>query len=109
MPEIYELEKEILGKLDASHSSALQLKGILSTYDILISQFISQLEKTFHILNNRQTNLSDLAKEMLTIIPGIEWVWIDFNDKFEGLKPKEKHSRFVAWKNYLQNQKQSLH
>lgn len=109
MPEIYELEKEIIGKLDASNSSALQLKGILSTYDILISQFISQLEKTFHILNNRQTNLSDLAKEMLTIIPGIQWVWIDFNDKFEGLKPKEKHSRFVAWKNYLQNQKQSLH
>ena len=59
MPEIYELEKEIIGKLDASNSSALQLKGILSTYDILISQFISQLEKTFHILNNRQTNLSD--------------------------------------------------
>lgn len=109
MPEIYEQEKDILGKLDNSNSSALQLKGVLSTYDILISQFIAQLEKTFHILNNRQTNLNDLAKEMLSIIPGIEWVWIDFNDKFDGLKPKEKQSRFVAWKNYLQNQKQSLH
>ncbi len=109
MPEIYELEKDILGKLNKSHSSALQLKGVLTTYDILIAQFISQLEKTFHILNNRHTNLNDLAKEMLSVIPGIEWVWIDFNEKFEALKPKEKHSRFVAWKNYLVNQKQNLH
>ncbi len=109
MPEIYEQEKEIFGKLDASHSSPLQLKGVLTTFDILISQFIAQLEKTFHILNKRNTNLGDLSQQMLTIIPGIEWVWIDFNEKFDSLKPKEKQSRFVAWKNYLQNQKHQLH
>ena len=109
MPEIYEQEKEIFGKLNSSHSSPLQLKGVLTTYDILISQFISQLEKTFHILNKRTTNLGDLSQQMLTVIPGIEWVWIDFNEKFDLLKPKERQSRFVAWKNYLQNQKHLLH
>jgi len=109
MPEIYEQEKEIFGKLNSSHSSPLQLKGVLTTYDLVIAQFISQLEKTFHILNKRTTNLGDLAQQMLNIIPGIEWVWIDFNEKFDTLKPKEKQSRFVAWKNYLQNQKQLLH
>lgn len=110
LPAIYNLEREFQDPILSEDSGALQLKGILSVFDLVISNFIGKLEIIYSFLNKKHLKFADLAEDMLLKIPGIEWVWIDFIDKFEEVKvTKSKPKRYTYWKNYLNNYKDKLH
>lgn len=110
LPAIYNLEREFQDPILADDAGALQLKGILSVFDLVISNFIGKLEIIYSFLNKKHLKFADLAEEMLLQIPGIEWVWIDFIEKFEEVKvTKKKPLRYTYWKNYLTNYKDKLH
>jgi len=110
LPAVYNLEREFQDPIQSDDAGALQLKGILSVFDLVISNFIGKLEIIYSFLNKKHLKFADLAEEMLLQVPGIEWVWIDFIEKFEEVKvTKKKPLRFTYWKNYLTNYKDKLH
>ncbi len=110
MPQVYDLEREFTDPIKAEDSGTIQLKGILTVYDLLISNYISKLELVYSFLNKKHLKFSDLAEDMLACIPGIEWVWIDFIEQFEEIKiTKNKPKRQQYWDKYLSNQKEKLH
>lgn len=110
MPQVFELEREFTDPIKAEDSGTVQLKGILTVYDLLISNYISKLELVYSFLNKKHIKFGDLAEDMLASIPGIEWVWIDFIEQFEEIKiTKSKPKRQQYWNKYLSNQKEKLH
>ena len=107
-PESFGLEKSFHSPLNEDDSSSLQIKGVLSTFDLIISRFIAQLEKSYALLNNEAPNLTGIAKNILDVIPGIEYVWLDFNQKYQA-ENQGLDQRYNAWKVYLNDQKNNLH
>ncbi len=107
-PESFGLEKAFNTPLNPEDSSALQIKGVLSTFDLIISRFIAQLENSYSLLNSESPNLTGIAQGILDAIPGIEFVWLDFNQKYQEENNGLDH-RYNAWKAYLADQKNNLH
>lgn len=107
-PESFGLEKSFNTPLTPEDSSSLQIKGVLSTFDLIISRFIAQLEKAYSLLNNEAPNLTEIARDVLEVIPGIEFIWLDFNQKYQAVGDGVDQ-RFNAWKSYLKDQKNNLH
>jgi hypothetical protein len=110
LPSIYNLERDFRDPIKTEDAGALQLKGLLSVFDLVISNFIGKLEVIYSFLNKKHIKFADLAEDMLLKIPGIEWVWIDFINNFEEVKvTKSKPQRYTYWKNYLNTYKDKLH
>jgi len=107
-PESFGLEKSFNAPLMLEDSSALQIKGVLSTFDLIISRFIAQLEKSYSLLNNESPNLTEIARDILEVIPGVEFIWLDFNQKYQA-ENQGLDQRYNAWKAYLKDQKNNLH
>ncbi len=107
-PESFGLEKAFNTPLNQEDSSPLQIKGVLSTFDLIISRFIAQLENSYALLNNESPNLTGVAQNILDAIPGIEFIWLDFNQKYQEAGNGLDH-RYNAWKTYLFDQKNNLH
>lgn len=112
-PESFGLEKGFNEPLEPEDSSALQIKGILTTFDLIISRFIAQLEKSYALLNNQNANLTQIAQKIVSAIPGIEYIWIDFNQKYQNQytldKSNSNYQRYQNWKVYLEDLKNNLH
>jgi len=107
-PESYGLEKDFTEPLGEEDSSSLQLKGLLSTYDLLLSKFLAQLEQAYQILNDQTPNLTQTAAAILERIPGMEFILKDFNEGYNQ-SSQNKTLRSKAWKEYLQAKKNNLH
>lgn len=107
-PESYGLEKDFVEPLGDEDSSSLQLKGLLSTYDLLLSKFLAQLEQAYQILNDQTPNLTHTAAAILDSIPGMEFILKDFNESHYQ-QSQNKTQRSKAWKEYLQGKKNNLH
>jgi hypothetical protein len=112
LPSFFDQEKELWGEIKEQDASGLQLKGVLTVFDLIISKFISDLEQSFDILNQQTSNLTKLSQRILKEIPGIEYVWADFNDKYDAQiaeNKKDSANRFTQWKLYLGDHKNNLH
>lgn len=110
-PESFGLEKEFWGELDVEDISALQLKGVLTAFDLVISKFTSDLEQLYFLINSKNPDHTQISQNILKAIPSIEYVWLDFCTKFSSnvVESDSTNNRYTYWKEYLNDIKNNLH